>query len=308
MNSRQLEYIMTVASEKSFSEAAKKLMISQPSLSQYVQKLEKELGIELFERTQPLKLTYAGEVYVNTAKQILEIEKDMNKKLSDIAGGTKGKIVIGTGFLNSIILLPSILSIFRKQYPDVECILCEDIEPNLKMKADAGEVDLIFSTSKVHDEDYENIHLMREEFLLAVPVSMNIGSSGRIPGEIKVIDIERVKDIPFIMLGNNTVIQDALNRICREYGFVPKMAALCTSATASYSMVKAGVGAAIIPLSTYKMDYSPNVCYYRIKNNTVKRELTLYYRKNKYISGIMGAFIEQCKVYFEENYEEESRL
>ena len=59
LNTRQLHYVITVANERSISLAAKKLMISQPSLSQYIQKLEKELGVELFERVNPLRLTYA---------------------------------------------------------------------------------------------------------------------------------------------------------------------------------------------------------------------------------------------------------
>lgn len=306
MNSRQLEYVITLAEERSFSEAANKLLISQPSLSQYIQKLEKELGTELFERTQPLRLTFAGETYVNTAKHILELEKNMNEKLSDIMGKMRGRLVIGTGFLNSIILIPSILSIFNKKYPDVEFVIYEDIEANLKMKVDVGDIDMVLSTSEVLDEDYKNVHLMKEDYLLAVPVGMDIGNSGRNQGKIRTIPIEKVKDIPFIMLGNNTVIKEALEKICKMGGFKPKVAAVCTSAMASYSMVKAGVGGAIIPLSTYKIDYSPNVCYYKIQNNTIKRELTLYYRKNKYVTKIMEAFIEQCKTYFEENYGEEN--
>ena len=71
MNTRQLQYILMIASTGSFSEAAKRLYVSQPSLSQYVHKLETELGVNLFERTNPLRLTYAGEVYVEAAKGIL---------------------------------------------------------------------------------------------------------------------------------------------------------------------------------------------------------------------------------------------
>lgn len=306
MNSRQLEYVITLAEERSFSEAANKLLVSQPSLSQYIQKLERELGTELFERTQPLKLTFAGETYVNTARHILELEKNLNEKLSDIAGGTTGKLVIGTGFLNSTILIPNILNIFKKKYPDVEFFIYEDIEANLKMKADVGEIDMVLSTSEVMDENYENIHLMKEDFLLAVPRGMRPENDEdeESSGEIKTITMDQVRNIPLVRLGDNTVIQDVVEKISKFGGFDPKISVTCTSAKASYAMVKAGLGGTIIPLSTYKADYSPGVCYYRIQGNTIKRELTLYYRKHKYVTKIMEAFIEQCREYFIENYEE----
>ena len=77
MNDRQLKCVLTLAEEKSFSEAAKKLGISQPSLSQYIQKIEDECGIQLFERSLPLQLTYAGIIYIEHAKNIINFKKQM---------------------------------------------------------------------------------------------------------------------------------------------------------------------------------------------------------------------------------------
>ena len=73
MNSRQLKYIIMLSERQSFSEADDVLMISQPSLSQFVQKLEDELGVALFERTNSLKITAAGDLYVNMAKKCCQM-------------------------------------------------------------------------------------------------------------------------------------------------------------------------------------------------------------------------------------------
>ncbi len=302
MNTRQLQYVLVLAHEKNFSEAANKLMISQPSLSQYIQKLEKELGTELFERTTPLKLTYTGEIYVDTAKKILCEEKEMNERISDVSSGAVGKIVIGTGFFNSIIVLPSLISIYRKQFPDVEIMISEDIEPNLKSKADSDDLDIVISTKLIEDSHYEKIHLMREEFLVAVPIGMNLGISGENPNNLKTIPLEEVRDIPFVMLESKTVMREAINSICNEKAIQLKQVAMCTSATAAYSMVKAGVGATIIPMSTYRIDYSPYVCYYRLEDISVQRELILYYKKNRYIPQFMKIFIDETQKYFRHNY------
>lgn len=302
MNTRQLQYVITLAEEKSFSEASNKLLISQPSLSQYIQKLEKELGVELFERTVPLKLTYAGEIYTESAKKILALEKEMMEQMTDILGGKKGKIYLGAGFLNSITLIPNIVSLYQKEYPDVEVFVDEDMEPNLKVKADAGELDLIISTSKFEDTFYEKVELYEEEFLLAVPKNMSFGRSGHECQEIASIDIEKTEKLPMVLLRSNTYIRQIIEESFRKKGIKPKCTAVCTSVVGAYGMVKAGVGATLIPYSTYKNDYSPNIDYYRIADNDYKRMVCIYYNKNRYISRIMTEFINAARKYFKEIY------
>lgn len=301
MNTRQLQYIITLAEERSFSEAANRLLISQPSLSQYVQKLEKELGVELFERTVPLRLTYAGETYIDSAKKILDIEGEMLERMKDIQGGKMGKIYIGVGFLNSVTLVPNIVNMYRQQFPDVEIMVDEDMEPNLKIKADAGDLDLIFATSKFEDLQYERVELFQEDFLVAVPKNMSIGSSGQKSGVIETIDVDKVKDIPFILLKSNTYIRQIVEDSFSRNGIKPKCAAVCTSAIGAYGMVKAGAGATLIPYSTYSNDYSANIDYYRIADNNYKRTVSLYYNKNRYIPHIIREFISVSKEYFKTN-------
>ncbi len=301
MNTRQLQYVLVLAGEKNFSEAAHKLMISQPSLSQYIQKLERELGTELFERTTPLKLTYTGKIYVDTAKRILSEEKEMNERISDITSGTVGKIVIGAGFFNSNTILPSLIRAYRRRFPDVEIVISEDTEPNLKTKADSNDLDLVISTKLIDDLSYKMTYLMKEEFLVAVPLEMNFGTSGQKFHDLLTIPLEKLEDIPFVMLENEMGMKEAINSVCNEKKIQLKQVAMCTSATAAYSMVKAGVGATIIPMSTYRIDYSPNVCYYRLEDVNAQHELVMYYKKSRYLSQFMKAFIEETKEYFQHN-------
>lgn len=316
MNTRQLQYIITLAEEKSFSEAANKLLISQPSLSQYVQKLEKELGIELFERTVPLKLTYAGETYLESAKKIISIEDELQERIIDIADGKRGKIYLGVGFLNSATLIPNIVNVYRQSFPDVELILEEDMEPNLKIKADAGELDLIFATSRFEDSRYERVELFQEDFLLAVPKCMSTSDKEtsykemshnetneneeliNTARQIPTISVDRVKDVPFILLKSNTFIRQIVENSFTKVGIKPKCAATCTSAIGAYGMAKAGVGATLIPYSTFQNDYSSNVEYYRLEDSNFKRSMSIYYNKEKYISRIVREFISISEEYF----------
>ena len=96
MDFRELTYITTIADCGSVTEAAKRLYISQPSLSYILAKVEEDLGVKLFDRkTSPLTLTYAGERYVATARTILSLSGNLRRELKDIGGGGRGEIRIG---------------------------------------------------------------------------------------------------------------------------------------------------------------------------------------------------------------------
>lgn len=110
MTSRELEYIKTVADEKSISSAARKLYIAQPSLSQSLQRIEENLGAKLFNRTPSgLTLTYAGERCYQMACQVLKIYSDFEAEISDINQLKTGRIVMGTTNHLGTVILPEIL-------------------------------------------------------------------------------------------------------------------------------------------------------------------------------------------------------
>lgn len=86
MDLKEFEYVLAINEDKSFSKAAKRLFISQPSLSQYINRLENQLGVTLFDRnTIPLTLTYEGELYIEAMQNIVEIFNGMQKSFDDIS-------------------------------------------------------------------------------------------------------------------------------------------------------------------------------------------------------------------------------
>ena len=96
MNDKQLQYVLAIREYGGISQAAKKLFISQPSLSQYIHNLEKQLGTILFDRnSSPIELTNAGRIYVDCAEKILDSYKQMEQKLSDIRDLPHGHVTIG---------------------------------------------------------------------------------------------------------------------------------------------------------------------------------------------------------------------
>ena len=117
MNVRQALYIRTIAEEKGVTAAAKKLHISQPSLSQMLRQIEEEAGTPLFERgTQVFHPTYAGERYLHAAEVILNTNEILENELREIRGEERGRLRLGISVQRSIQLLPKVLPEFTPRW------------------------------------------------------------------------------------------------------------------------------------------------------------------------------------------------
>src|SRR5699024_7005166 len=95
LNFRHLRYFLTVAEELNITRAAERLYISQQSLSNHIGNMERELGVKLFVRSPKLSLTYAGELLVGTATQILELQSQYMSKVGDINRQYMGVLRVG---------------------------------------------------------------------------------------------------------------------------------------------------------------------------------------------------------------------
>ena len=121
MNSRHAEYIMTILKEGSFTAAAKKLYLSQPSLSQIVKSAEHSLGMPIFDRTTvPLTLTPAGELYIRAAQQIAQITENLDREIQELQEKKRGCIHIGIPIQRAAKIVPYLYGAFSREYPQVQ--------------------------------------------------------------------------------------------------------------------------------------------------------------------------------------------
>lgn len=117
---QRLSVFVAVVEQQSFSRAALKQHLTQPAASQQVRALERELGARLLERTNKfLRLTPAGEIVYEHARQMLEIEGRMRRYVDDLRGGAKGPLAIGASYTIGEYLLPRVLAPFQATYPQV---------------------------------------------------------------------------------------------------------------------------------------------------------------------------------------------
>lgn len=167
MDTKIIEYVIMIAEEKSLSKAAEKLYISQPALSQRLQKLEKELGTPLFRRDNAgMVITDAGRIYINGGRSILKIKQESLQKLSSMNRRNKDLLRFGCATSLALECLPA----FREKYPDIELVTQRCNSPAAKEALIMGRMDIaVLLTSSLQHSTLEYLPLSKGELLLAVP-------------------------------------------------------------------------------------------------------------------------------------------
>src|SRR5690554_1242768 len=123
MEIRQLQYALQIAKDMNFSRAAEKLHIAQPSLSQQLSKLEKEIGVLLFQRnTNSVELTNAGNIFVEKAQKVIDMVEQIKKEMDDISQMRKGKLIVGSLPITGSHVLPLVLPVFQAKFPEIEVV------------------------------------------------------------------------------------------------------------------------------------------------------------------------------------------
>jgi len=308
---RGMEYVYTVYKEKSFSAAAKKLYISQPSLSANVKRVENRIGYPIFDRsTKPLSLTECGENYIRSVEQILAVQEDFANFLSDWEQLKTGSLTIGGTSLYASQVLPSMLRRFSRRYPRVQVSLTEGNSTKLYSMLDSGDLDIIIDNSALDSEVYDSLLYKDERLFLAVPSKFEINRSltgYQIPADriaegpdmwqsFPIVPLSAFENEPFVFLtpGNDTGRRSAL--MCHNEGFVPNVLFTLDQQMTSYQITRSGLAISFISDTLIsRIGESERVIYYCLDPAHSSRKLNFYWKKARYISRAMSEFIKMIR-------------
>lgn len=170
MNLRDLKYIIAVAETHHFGKAAERCFVSQPTLSGQIKKLEEELGVAIFERTnRSVEITPVGKEILNHARQIME-QADVIQQLARAhQDPLAGPLRIGAIPTLSPYLMPLILAPLKKQHPQMRLVLSEELTDILLERLRNHEIDAALLATPVEEQDLEAIPLFDEPFWVAYP-------------------------------------------------------------------------------------------------------------------------------------------
>jgi len=282
-----IERIVLVAETGNITEAANKLFISQPSLSQMISAVEREIGATIFDRkTSPLKLTPAGECFVRTAKHILSANKTMLDQIHSIKLGIEGKITIGASIPRCRNIMPHILPKMMQQYPHITLNFVDGLSQDFEQMILYGNVDLAISNVPPNHEEI-GCHLLNEEhfYLVANRASSfaqrldDIRYSANKP-EMR-FSINEAANEKFILLHPRRNSRIAFNRMCQESNLQPHICIEAYNSDIALEYVEANLGVAIISSTYSNIDPFPyqtkTLSYFAIDSKYAARDLYLFY-------------------------------
>lgn len=234
---------VAVADELHFGRAAKRLYVTQPSLSKRVAKLEEELGVKLFHRTRrEVRLTQAGDAFLEGARLVLEVAQRATEEARKAARGELGRLEVG--FFSPAIygILLEILKSYHERFPAVEVTLHEWTSAVQLERLREAKIEIGFMRAPVEEEGFLTEHVFLEPIVAALP-------EDHPQAHREVVPPEELADDPFIMVPRHKEPNsfDRYVSICQRAGFSPKITQEVFEIHAIVGLVATGMGVAFVP-------------------------------------------------------------
>lgn len=287
----QLILIKTIATHGSFKSAAESLYISQPAVSLQVQKLERQLDILLFQRKGgKVKLTEAGHLLLQSGNKILTLCYETSRALEDLKGLHKGSLILGASQTTGTYLMPSLISLFNKYYPNISIQLHIDSTRHICWSVVNNEIDLAIIGGEVPVELDNQLHIIpyaEDELALIVPPDHPFAS-------LQTINKEDLYNLEFIALEKAATIRRLVETLLKFNGVdVPKLKILMefNSIEAIKNAVQAGLGVGFVSASAICKELQLNLFKkISIRNIHLKRNLFIVTNPNHYCSQAAEVF------------------
>jgi DNA-binding transcriptional LysR family regulator len=263
MELRHFRYFAAVAQHLNYSEAARRLRVAQPAISQTILDLEEEIGAKLFLRSnRNVRLTSAGEVLFEQVQSILKRADEAKRATQRAARGEVGVLRIGFIAPATAPILPPLVQAYREQYPDVELQL-HHMNPDAQFAAfEEGKLDLGFSRPLPPERRayFEEEMIYRDYLVAVLPPKHPLAKERKI--ELQKLSTESF--VLFHRIGAPVQFDEAVG-MCRHAGFTPDVRHETDLMTTVFVLVESGLGVSLVPSRALGLE----------QQKTVRRPLTV---------------------------------
>lgn len=290
MNFTSLRYFVSVAEEMNISQAARKLYISQQTLSNRVNRLEEELHAKLFTRSPHLELTYTGKELLKLALQILDLEKQIYAQIEDIHDEKTGQLNIGLTRVRARAILPQLLPKYNALYPKIQLNAILTDNADIQEKLQNGEIDLAIVNNPPERSNTERLPLFRDKFCVIVPQKFLKGkySTQTIPPD------ELTPDFWFdtpLLLSRSTHVRATTDLFFRIRNIIPNVCLENNDIETLFSLCACGMGVTF----SYEQFAQKQIAYLDdtvrsqvhiipIEDETLCGHIKIVYRKDRYLT------------------------
>ena len=302
MNFRNLQYFLSVAEEKNITRAAKKLYISQQSLSSHIAKLEEELDVPLFKRGQELSLTYAGERLALIARQICALEREIQQEADEIRDSRRGRLRLGISYTCGRAILPTILPEYHRTHPLVEFSLVEGNHQQMNEWLSKGELDVLIGYLPIDVLGVTTYPLLQERLFLVCPSQITEAVFGNTAQKMhKMLDVRAFQQQPFILLKRGNRIRAMLDSYLAKMDFVPSVILETENIETAFALASKGMGITVYPelfltgLHSSSLGENSGIDLFPLPGEETVGSLAIAFKENGYRSPAVLDFITLCR-------------
>ncbi|MBV9490728.1 MAG: LysR family transcriptional regulator [Verrucomicrobia bacterium] len=284
MEVHQFRYLVAVAEEGSFSRAADRMRVAQPSLSQQIQKLEAELGQPLFDRLpRGVMPTEAGRKLLPFARRILTELAEARRSVDECRGEPSGTVAVGIIPTIAPFVLRPVLSALAAEHPRLAVSVVEGVTEYVVRALEDGEVDLaLVSTCR----DGAAVHrelLTRERLVLAVSQSHRLA-------RLRSVSWPELQEQSFLLLHESHCLSQQIGRWCQQHGIAVKATVSAVQLSTVLAMVAAGQGVSLMPAMAVPHEHGGGCAFVPLADPSVEREINIVYSPARFRSKAANAF------------------
>jgi LysR family hydrogen peroxide-inducible transcriptional activator len=295
MELHQLRYFVAVAQAGNFSRAAEKCFVSQPSLSQQIQKLEHELRRPLLHRLgRKAVLTEAGRLLLDRAMQILAGVEDAQRRLQGGADAEEGRLSVGAIPTIAPFVLPPTLERFVKSWPRAELIIREDVTAHLLAAVAEGDLDLALVALPVDDSRLHVEVLCTEPLLLALPPQHPLAKRR------KKVTVQDLVGERFILMGDMHCLGETVLNFCRGHECQPFIACRSAQISTIQQLIALGQGISLLPDMARRADQPSRIVYRPLADPQPERKLAVVWHKHYFHSPLAHKFLAELRLWAKE--------
>lgn len=292
MDIQQLINFQVLARIENVTRAAQELSLTQSALSKSIARLESEMEVPLFSRSQKgVTLNSFGKEFLMYAERAIHEIDQAHQKIGEMVDPEKG--VISIGFIPTLRpnFIPNLIRMFMAEAPNVQFTLTQGETLKIIQQLVAGEVDLVFSSAHSMMDHVETYPLLKEELVLIVPRSHPFAKR-------KKVQLKELAEEAFVHYQAGLTLRKVIDQYCHEAGFVPTVAIEGSEDEIIAGLVEANCGVAIVPNTVSLIE--KDIALLSITEPICEREIEMVWR----IEGYKSKVVERLRQYVIKNKSE----
>lgn len=298
MDLLSLRYFQAVARREHISRAAEDLRVAQPSLSRTIARLEREVGVPLFDRHgRTIRLNRFGAGFLRRVDRALSELEDGRRELVDAVGLERGKVALAA---ETLFQLAEVLHGFVAAYPGVDVQLYQSSADRMAEQLRTGEVDLCLASQPVTGDRLASQEIVREEVLLGVPTSHPLAQRTR-------VSLDEIANEPFITTRAGYWSRTLADRMFGAAGLRPNIVCEGDELGATAYLIGTGLGVGLLPSVARDASTLAPVAWVPIDAPGCERTLSVVWREDSYLSAAAAALRDFVSAYYDDRPDDSVR-